>query len=208
MHAYLTRLGVQPAVQTFFESFYFSEPSGDLRFAYTNGEEHYGFAFHRVPITDGVWLAGNLNFKQVRLAILSVSALDAIAWLNKKLFRFADRDGLLFVSFGAAVRPAHLHWILDNLKEARFRMIFSKDVLGRCADLKVAAGIRGMPVSIYAGEQETILVRFRSRNFCFSQEMFSLGVFEKAAGIRFGIPASKPTAHHTFFEELKTAAGL
>jgi hypothetical protein len=208
MHPYLTRLGIMPEVQAFFRPFYFSDDAGNLCFPYGKEDEQYGFAFHRVPITDDLWLAGNLHTSQVRLAIVSASALDAAAWLNKKYFSFADFGGLLFVSFGAGVSEAHIKWLSENLKGAQLRMIFAKDLLGRCADLKVAAAIRSLPLSIYVAQAEQIIVVFRSRKFIFSQEAITLNAFEKAARFRFGISATKPRSHNTFFDELRAGAGL
>ena len=208
MHAYLTRLGVKQEVQAFFNGCYNADDAGDLCFSYGNEDEHYGFAFHKVPVTDGLWLAGNLHTSQVRLVILSLSALDAVAWLNKKHFSFADTNGLLFVSFGAAVREAHLRWLSENLGRAQLRMIFPKDLLGRCADLKVAAAIHGLQLSLHLEEKEQVVIVFRSQTYHIAQDALSLNAFEKNAGFRFGVPAIKSRSHNTFFDELRAAAGL
>ena len=208
MHAYLTRLGIRPEVQRFFRPFYRSDDLGNLVFAYGEALEHFGFAFHRVPVTDGFWLGGNLHFSQVRLVILSASALDAVSWLNKKGAAFPQTGNLLFVSLGAGVSEAQVLWIRQHLTGKQFRFLFARDVLGRMADLKLAAAIKGWPLSVYCGEGERVVVCFRQHHFSFSQEKFSLAAFEKAAGVRFGIATDKPKVHHSFFDELKAEAGL
>lgn len=208
MHPYLTRLGIRPEVQRFFRPFYDSDALGNLLFPYSEGMEHYGFAFHRVPVSDGFWLAGNLQFPQVRLVILSASALDAVSWLNKKSAAFPQIENLLFVSLGAGVHSAQLLWIREHLAGKRFRLLFGRDVLGRMADLKLAAAIRGWPLSVYLTDGKQVTVSFRSRIFSFSQENFSLSAFEKAAAVRFGVAADKPKLHNIFFDELKAEAGL
>lgn len=208
MHAYLTRLGIRPEVQRFFRPFYRSEDLSNLTFAYSEAQEHFGFAFHRVPVTDGFWLAGNLQFSQVRLVILSASALDAVSWLNKKGAAFPQTENLLFVSMGAGVSDAQLLWMRKHLAGKQLRLLFGRDLLGRMADLKLAAAIKGWPLSVYSGAGEQVTVRFRSRIFSFRQENFSLAVFEKAAGIRFGVATDKPKLYNTFFDELKAEAGL
>jgi hypothetical protein len=208
MHAYLTRLGVRPEVQSYFRPFYRADNLGNLIFPYGNAGEHFGFAFHRLPLTDDCWLAGNLHFPQVRRVILSASALDAVSWLNKKYHSFAGTQNLLFVALGTGISDAQLRWIRENFSGKKCQLLFSKDLLGRLADLKVAAAWRGMPLSLYLEGDEKVLVHFRSRNFCFSQEKFSLFAFERAAGVRFGVPATKPLKHNSFFEELKAEAGL
>lgn len=208
MHPYLSRLGIRPEVQRFFRPFYASDAIGNLVFTYGNDAEHFGFAFHRLPVTDRFWLAGNLAYSQVRLVILSASALDAVSWLNKKAAAFPHTENLLFVALGAGISEVQLLWLRETLAGKQFRLLFGRDLLGRMADLKLAAGIKGWPLSVYLGEGEQVAVSFRSRIFSFSQEKFSLAAFEKVAGVRFGIAADKPKVYNTFFEELKAEAGL
>jgi hypothetical protein len=208
MHAYLTRLGVRPEVQRFFRPFYTSDTLGNLVFTYGGDAEHFGFAFHRVPVTDTYWLAGNLQFSQVRLVILSASALDAVSWLNKKLPAFPQTENLLFLAIGAGVSDAQLLWIRAHLEGKAFTLLFGRDVLGRMADLKLAAAIKGWPLSVYSAEGEQVTVSFRSKVFSFSQDGFSLAAFEKTAGVRFGVATDKPKVYNSFFDELKAEAGL
>src|SRR5215217_5659410 len=177
MHAYLTRLGLRPEVQTYFRPFYESDELGNLLFPFGDEGEHFGFAFHRLPLTDNCWLAGNLHFPQVSLVILSASALDAVSWLNKKYHSFLATQNLLFVALGAGISHAQLRWIRENFSGKKCLLIFGNDVLGRIADLKVAAALRGWPLSIYLAADGQLLVNFRSENFFFSQETFSLAAF-------------------------------
>ena len=208
MHPYFIRLGIRPEVQHFFRPFYRVDAIGNLLFAYDEETEHFGFAFHKVPVTDGFWLAGNLQFSQVRLVILSASALDAVSWLNKKAAAFPQTENLLFVSLGAGVSNAQMQWIKAHLGRKQFRLLFGRDVLGRMADLKLAAAIKGWPLSVYFGEGEQVVVNFRHHYFSFSEETFSLAAFERAASVRFGMAADKPKVHNSFFDELKAEAGL
>lgn len=207
-HPYLSRLGIRPEVQQFFRPFFRVDGIGNLLFAYGEETEHFGFAFHRLPVTDGFWLAGNLTFSQVRLVILSASALDAVSWLNKKVAAFPQTENLLFVALGAGVSEAQVWWIREHLAGKQFRLLFARDVLGRMADLKLAEGIRGWPLSVYLGESEQVVVCFRQHHFSFSQGKFSLAAFEKATGVRFGTATCKPKVHNSFFDELKAEAGL
>lgn len=208
MHPYLTRLGIRPEVQRYFRPFFRADEFGNLIFPYGDDREHFGFAFHRVPITDECWLAGNLHYAQVRLVILSASALDAVSWLNKKYYSIPFAQNLLFISLGAGISEAQLYWLKEELKGKKYQFIFTNDLLGRMADLKVAAAIRGWRTSVYVAADEKIAVSFRAANFLFSQGAFSLSAFEQAAGVRFGIPAIKPKLHISFFDELKAEAGL
>ena len=206
MHPFLTRLGVRPEVQAFFRPFYSSDDTENLVFNYGDGQEHYGFAFHHIPVSDHFWMAGNLELPQVRQVILGASALDAFSWLNKKALFLSNMDNLLFLSVGAGIRQSHLHWINKRLSGKSCTLIFSDDLLGRVTDLKLAAAIRKQPVNIYLDGTEQVIVRFRSRTFYFRQESFSLNAFEKAAKYHFGVCTDKPKNHLTFFDELKAKA--
>jgi hypothetical protein len=206
MHPYLTRLGVREMVQQFFAPFFTSDETGNLCFWYGEVCEHFGFGFHRVPLSANLWLAGNLNFSQVRQVIISGSALDAVSWLNKKAIYLSHTENLLFISTGAGLQTEHIRWINERLRGKVFCLIYGNDLLGRLASVKMAAGLRRLPMEVYAEGTDEISVSFRSRNFSFSQDNFSLHAFEKAAKFRFGIRCDQPTDHLTFFDGLKADA--
>jgi hypothetical protein len=205
MHPFLSRLGVDQQVQEFFEPFYRIDELGNLLFDYGDGAEHFGFAFHKVPLSPNFWMAGNRNFQQVRQVVICASAMEAVSWLNNKQSAFRLFDGLLLLSAGAAVRDVHGHWLRKHLPNKEFRLVFGRDLLGRMADLKLAAAIRGWPLELYQ-DGESITVNFRSRLFSFSQEAFSLNAFEKAAKCRLGIACDKPNGCDSYFDLLKANA--
>jgi hypothetical protein len=208
MHPYLTRMGVSEMVQQFFAPFFTSDDAGNLCFWYGEVYEHFGFGFHRVPLSADLWLAGNLNFSQVRQVIISGTALDAVSWLNKKAIYLSHTENLLFIATGAGLQTEHIHWINKHLDGKAFCLIYGNDLLGRLASVKMAAGLRRLPLEVYVEGTEGISVSFRSRNFSFSQDNFSLHAFEKAARFRFGIRCDLPKYHLTFFDGLKADAFL
>jgi len=205
MHPFLTRLGVEQEVQEFFEPFYRVDAFGNLLFDYGDGLEHFGFAFHKVPVSKNFWMAGNRNFSQVRQVVICASAMEAVSWLKNKQTAFGSFDGLLLLSVGAAVRNEHGKWLNRNLRNKELRLVFGSDLLGRVADLKLAAAIHGWPLEIYH-DNDRLSVSFRSQVFSFSQENFSLNAFEKAAKYRFGIPCDKPKGYDSYFDLLKACA--
>ncbi len=207
MHPYFSRLQVRPEVQEFFKPNYTVDRLGNLVFPYGEPFEHFGFAFHKVPASEHLWIAGNTNYSQVRQVIICSSAMEAISWLNKNYHSFPITDNLLFLATGAGVQTKHILWIKVHLPGKEFYMVFGRDMLGRIADVKTAAGLRGWPLEIYH-EGDNIVVSFRSRIFVFNQEKFSLNSFEKAAGYRFHITAYKPKGFDSFFDELKANAGF
>lgn len=205
MHPFLTRLGVGLEVQVFFEPFFRVDDLGNLLFDYGDGVEHFGFAFHKVPVSKNFWMAGNRIFSQVRQVVICASAMEAVSWLKNKQTAFGSFDGLLFLSVGAAVRDAHGIWLNKNLRSKDFRLVFGRNLLGRVADLKLAAAICSWPLEIYH-DNDRLAVSFRSRVFSFSQENFSLNAFEKAAKCRFGISCDKPKGYNSYFDLLKASA--
>ena len=208
MHPFFIRLGIGPEVYAFFRPFFTVDEIGNLVFSYGEDSEHYGLGFHRIPSSGGLWLAGNLNFPQVRFVILCGSAMDAVAWLKKKLRSFTNLEEVLFIATGAGLNQSQLEWIVTHFIHKEFSMIYGRDLLGKITALKMAAAIRRVPGEIYLAGDSRICIHFRARNFSFSREAFSLNAFEKASGYRFHIPASQPRFHDTFFDELKASAHL
>lgn len=208
MHPYLTRLKVKPAVQRFFEPYYFSHESGDLLFPYGDAVEHFGLAFHKVPVSDALWFGGNLQFSQVRQVMICSSAMEAISWLNNNYSSFGSLDNLLFVATGVSVCSEHIRFMNEHLQGKTFALLFGRDLLGHVADLKIAAGIRKVPVAIYFNSGEQLRVTFRSQVYNFDQAEFSLAAFERVTKFRFKIPAYMPKGFDSFFDQLKANANL
>ena len=205
MHPFLTRLGMEADVQAFFEPFYRADPLGNLLFDYGDGLEHFGFSFHKVPLSQNFWMAGNRNFSQVRQVVICASAMEALSWLKNKQTAFGCLDGLLLLSAGCRICPAHCRWLNKNLPEKKYHFVFGRDLLGRITELKLAAGLRGRALEIYHHENR-VSVNFRSRVFSFSPENFSLRAFETVSKYRFGVCCDKPKGYDNYFDLLKASA--
>ncbi|MBS1504385.1 MAG: hypothetical protein JST32_20150 [Bacteroidetes bacterium] len=208
MHPYLTRLGIRQEVQQYFEPFYHSDDAGNLCFNYGADFEHYGFGFHRVPAVSGFWMAGNLNFFQVRLIIVCASALECIAWLHNYGYLYPDTLSLLFLSTGASLCSEHMVWLREHLRGKEFLFAFGSELLCRLTAIKLAAGIRGQRLSVFFLAEEKIQILFREQTFLFSPQTLTLHALEKAARFRFRVRISTPKNYNTFFEQLKAGAGL
>jgi hypothetical protein len=202
VHAYLTRLRVRPEVQSFFEPFYSSDGTGNLVFNYRDSFEHFGFAFHRVPDSEQVWLAGNTNFQRVRQVFICSSAMDAIAFLNFHYTGFRHAGTLLFISVGTRANAEQLRWINTNLRGKQFTLVSGNDLLGRVGDLKTAAGIRRVPVAVSI-DNEQVVIDFRHKVYSLPADAFTLNAFEKASGYRFNIRTSKSNNADGWFSWLK-----
>lgn len=208
MHPYLTRLGVLPEVQAFFEDSYYTGTSGDLLFDYGDAVEHYGLAFHKVPVTTKCWLSGNMSLPQVRQVMICSSAMEAVCWLNKKFKWLPRPENFLFMSVGTQVNAGHIARIRQVFSNKDVNFLLGGDLLGQVTALKLAAGLRSLPVTVSLLPEEKLQVVFRAKAYVFEQDKFSLNAFEKMSGFRFGFPVLKPRQQNCFFDEARAAAGL
>ncbi|MGF7079693.1 hypothetical protein [Mucilaginibacter sp. UYCu711] len=202
IHAYLTKLGVPVKVQAYFEPYFRTDANGDLLFSYGDAAENYGLGFHKVPQSDGLWLAGDVDAINIRQVIIGHSAMDAIAFLSLHTHTFLNFDYLLFVATGSGLDTGQINYIRENLSCRSYAFIFGNDLLGRIADLKAATGIRRVPVAVTLLENAHLEVIFRNQQFYFDENSFSLSAFERSAGYRFGIRTYKPSTCLSFLEEL------
>ena len=201
MHPYLTKLGIRTEVQEFFSPYYSADQSGNLVFPYGKQAETYGMAFHYVPATENYWLAGNNNLTFIREVLICGSAMEAIAWLHIHYRAYSQSDNLLFLSTGTKPGPEHFRWLMGKAKTRNFSLLFGNDLLGRACDLKTAAALHSQPAAVsIAGEN--VLVNFRSKNYAFTNDSFSLNAFEKTAGYRFNVRALKPKGFNTWLDLL------
>jgi hypothetical protein len=192
MHPFLTKLGVSPLVQDFFEPWYTTDETSNLIFSYDAEAEHFGFAFHRVP-QGGCWLAGNANLSMISHVFICDSAMEAISYFTHNVHAFRWPEQCLFIAGDSAVK----------LAGKSCSLIFSKDILGRIRDLKIAALIRRLPLSVVLTEG-MVQIRFRQKNYEVPQQAFSLSAFEKLSGYHFGFQVCKPKNANCWLDQLKS----
>jgi hypothetical protein len=201
MHPYLIRLGIPLAVQDFFLPYLQMDGGGNLLFNYEDGFENYGMAYHRVPASDHYWTAGDqLLYREV---IIAGSAMEAIAYLALHRHRYPSMDVLLFLSTGNRINMPQLNRIRRYSKGKICTLVFENSLLGHIADLKIAAGIRKIPVAVFAEPGTRLRIRFRLQDYWFDAEDFTLNRFEKVAGFRFAVRTAKSISALTFLHQLK-----
>jgi hypothetical protein len=192
MHPFLTRLGVAPAVQEFFELYYTCDETGNLVFSYGREAEHFGFAFHRVPST-GCWTAGNPNLSMINYVFICDSAMEAVSYFSLNFHAYRYLEQCLFIAGNPMVK----------LAGKSCSLIFNKDILGRVRDLKTAALIRGLPLSVVLTDK-AVQIRFRQHNYTILADVFSLSTFEKLSGYHFGFRVCKPKSADCWLDQLKS----
>lgn len=189
---YLERLDIHPKVQSFFQP-YLKITCGRLVFNYGNSFEHVSADFHRVPITEEVWIAGEPTL--AKDLFITGSAMDAITWLNLNRQRYRWLETLCFIAVGASPGKHHAEIILQHKK---LHFIFSNDPLGAICDLKLASFIRDKPLKISYRENLFEIV-FENQFYAF--EKLSLNSLEKASGYNFRIRTHKPKKAITYYEQ-------
>lgn len=192
MHPFLTKLGILPLVQDFFEPWYTTDETGNLVFSYGDEAEHFGFAFHRVP-AEGYWQAGNSNESIIRYVFLCDSAMESIAYFSLNFHAFRQTEQCLFMAG---------HPELNSIGKS-CSLVFGNDLLGRVRDLKTAAAIRRQPLAVSLSD-ETVHIRFRQKNYQILQNQFSLSAFEKLSGFRFGLRLCKSKTANCWLDQLKS----
>ncbi|HTI58947.1 hypothetical protein [Mucilaginibacter sp.] len=193
MNRLLTRLGVSPEIQAFFKV------SAKLYFSYGDQQEHYGEGLHTVPSTQNLWVAGSHHATHV---IVTYSVIEAMAFITLNRHRFPRLEQLAFIAIGNRWYPEQGNWIRQNFKGRKFTLVFGKDLIGHITDIKVAAGIKNIAISVFHSENGIVICR-GSQSHIFKQEQATLHAFQEAFGIRPRFRTGKPVQSLTFLEQLK-----
>jgi len=205
MNPYLTRLGIRPEVQEFFAPFYIEDVQGNLLFDYGDAVEHYGFAFHRIPVSENCWLAGNLDFNLVSRVFICSSAMEAVALYHFKYAVYPQTGRILFLSLGCQPNPAQFRWIAEVLPGRDFRLAFGDTLPDKAGELITAAALAKLPLKV-SFNQNLVNIEFRLKLYKMPLAAFSLLGFEKLSGYRFGVSALRPRNSDSYFSQLKSAA--
>lgn len=200
MHPFLSRLGIPIVIQQHFSPFYTTDDSGNLCFSYHDHQEVFGFGFHRVPATEGLWMAGELSDPAIQSVFISHSAMEIILFAARYRYLLGPLHQHLFLATGAGLYASQLSRIRESCEGKCYALIFEDDLLGRVADVKAAAALHNLPVSLELTDQECLYIRFRNQHFCLPQQGFSLHVFERASGYRFGIKTYKSKTGSSFLD--------
>lgn len=192
MNALLTKLGVPPKTQQFFAV-------EESIFDFGNEIEFFSETTHCVPVTNNMWMAGNLLARQV---IITFSAMEAIAMLTLNQANYPNYNQLLFVATGVRVADCQLKWIKQHLKGREITLAFGNDLISRITDIKVAAAIRGKSVKL-SFQEGNVIAWLKEKEIVFEADKVSLHAFETTFGIRTMIRTCKPFDHLTFLDKLK-----
>ena len=199
MRSLLERLDIHPEVQSFFKP-YLKTACGTLIFGYGNAYEHAGATFHKVPVTEEFWMAGEPALATT--LFICGAAMDAIAWLNLNHRRYSDPENLCFMSIGSVPHKSHAEIIQPYTPNKKLHFIFSKDDLGAVCDLRLASMIRNKPLKI-THHNHLFKVIFEHKYYEF--EKLSLHALERVGGYNFRIRTHKPQKASTYYEQTRNS---
>lgn len=193
MNSLLNSLGIPSEIQAFF--CVASEPS----FSYGDLQELYGEGFHFVPSTRNLWVAGSETASDV---IITYSAMEAMAFITLQQQRYNIAQ-LAFIAIGNRLHEQQVNWIRMNYPGRRFTLVFSKDLLGRLADIKMAAGLLCKRVRLFqAQNQSEIIIKQNGVCRSIAGDRLSLHAYQKAFQLRSQIRTCKPKQSISFLDQL------
>jgi hypothetical protein len=193
MNTLLTGLGISPEIQAFFNA------AADLSFSYGDQQEYYGEAFHTVPSTRNLWVAGTHNATHV---VIAYSVMEAMAFITLNRHRYHRLEQLAFIAIGNRLHSEQANWIRENFPGRKFTLVFGKDLIGHITDIKLAAGIKNIPIRVFFSDNEVLIYRDKVLRV-FNQDQTSLHAFQEAFGIRPRFRTAKPVQSLTFLDQLK-----
>jgi hypothetical protein len=193
MNELLKRLGVSPEIQAFFSL------SADLTFNYGDDVEEFDEAFHRVPTTQNLWVAGA---EQADHIIITYSAMEAVAFLCFNRHRYPNLGQLAFIAIGNKLQPEQVTWIRQTYPGANFTMVFGRQMIDQITAIKLAAGIKKFPVQVYY-ENDRVIILHHNVQRVFDAERLSLHAFQETFGLRPRFRTGKPIQALTFLDQLK-----
>ena len=205
MHPYFTRLGIRKEVQTFFAPFCGGDEHGNIVFNYGDAAEHFGIAFHRIPVSEHCWFAGNPDFNLVSHVFICSSAMEAIAFYNYRYAVYPNQERMLFLALGSKPNAPQFRWIAENLAGKNYRLVFGDTLLDKAGELITAAALSKLPLSVVINKEQ-VAIQFRLKEYLLPIATFSLNAFEKVSGYRFAIRTAGPKSSESYFLQLKSAA--
>jgi hypothetical protein len=195
MQTLLERLDIHPKVQSFFKPFLI-QTCDNIIFKQDTYFEHVSERFHRIPITEAVWMAGETDIATD--FFICGSAMDAIAWLDLNHKHYRRLENLCFISSGSVPNKSHAETIQKHTPQKKLHFIYSKDDLGALCDLKLASFIRDKPLTTSYHENGYII---NFENKIYTLNRLSLNALEKASRYNFHIRTHKPKNTSNYYEQ-------
>ena len=97
---------------------------------------------------------------------------------------FPDRRKLLCIPVGFNPPREKIKYLIPLLKNKKIILLMPDDLLGRIADIKIAAWLKNHDVRLTYRQPGTVQIAFKNKTYHFPEHKISLSAFEKASGFR------------------------
>jgi hypothetical protein len=191
---------IKPEVTDFFYPYFQVCPGSGFVFSYgQNTFEYLTAVYNRVPVTQGLWLAGASYPETITDLFIGYSAADLICFIAQQPhFLLTHPEQNAFAALGLLPAIQQIQLLKATFPFARWHLLFGSDLLGRIADTFIATSSKGYPVSFRVTDTQ-IIGKYRDKLFYFDAGNFSLHQFELVTGLRAGMRTHKPPAGYTSF---------
>lgn len=135
----------------------------------------------------------NFRWNQASHILFSTSLEHSKLFLDNYHSSFLNSGRLLCIPLGLLPQKTYLLALIPHLKNKKIIVLMPDDLLGRIADIKIAAWLRNHDVQLTHFLNGTIQITFKNKIHYFSEHKISLSAFEKASGFRSKIRTHKCT---------------
>ncbi|QTE35286.1 hypothetical protein J3L18_19310 [Mucilaginibacter gossypii] len=130
--------------------------------------------------------------------------MEAIALVTLHRHHYPRLQQTAFVAIGSRLHDGQASWIRQHFPKRKFTLVFGKDLLGHLTAIKMAAGIRNVPVRMFhTGHQ--VAIYNDERELITSDERLSLHAFQEAFGLRPRFRTACARLALTFLDQLQTS---
>lgn len=133
----------------------------------------------------------NFRWNQASHILLCTSPEYSSTFKTHLHSSFPDSRRLLCISIGILPEKVRLQTLIPYLRNKKIILLMPDDLLGRIADIKIAAWLRKHDVQLTHCQTGTIQIAFKNKIYNFPEHKISLSAFEKASGFRSKIRTHK-----------------
>jgi len=197
------QLGISSHVRDVFSPYMIFDAVEELRFNYGYQQELFGVNRHLVPVTDACWFAGQWNPSRISHVFMAESAMEMIAFFERKTHMYKNTDQLLFIATGLSPSKKLLAEIGELFKARKFTIVHDNDLLGRVWSVKVAGWLFGKQFKIKYLPGYKIKVYYLDCYYCLPENEFNLNQVQLKLGMRLKVKTIYPRVGRTFIQQLQ-----
>lgn len=126
----------------------------------------------------------SFRWHQASYILFCLSLKHSTTFLYNHHSSFPDSRRLLCISLGFLLQRTHLQAFIPCLKNKKIILLMPDDLLGRIADIKIAAWLRNQNIQLTHCHAGMVRIAYKNKTYHFPEHKISLSAFEKASGFR------------------------